>query len=392
MLHSPSLNILNQQIRIKREIKTLTDEESRDYIEHRLNLVGIKTSEIFTPAVISVIIKYAKGIPRVINIVCDNALLNGFSESKKKIDAKIIREVIKNLEGPVLRKTISTRIFRFLKKTNLIRHKKILSPQTMAEYNSSLSIHILDFISQRQIAVIFLSLLGLVGIVILMYGLLVYGSANRWNIESKWTSFFQTERHLVTAPKTATTKTSKVDVHYPSAETRAKIVESPQSAMTPSASSMPLRTKTISTETFIVKEGQSISLLAQKYYGISNITLVDLILDSNPEITNAHLISVNQKIRMPKITERSLIIKFSDHSYKIHVGTFRSPEYAEFYKNEPSLRGKKIEIIARKKTPKETWYKVVVGKFNSEDEVLKAISILKERNLLPLFGAVPKLK
>ena len=95
---------------------------------------------------------------------------------------------------------------------------------------------------------------------------------------------------------------------------------------------------------------------------------------------------------MSKITEGSLIIQSSDRTYKINVGTFWSPKSAEFYRGEASLRGKEIEILARKATPKETWYRVVVGKFDSEDEVLKVISILKERNLLPLFGAAPKLK
>jgi type II secretory pathway predicted ATPase ExeA len=100
ILNSPSLKILNQRIRIRREITNMTAEESRDYIEHHLKIVGSSTSDTFTPQAVSVITTYAKGIPRVINIVCDNAFFGGFSESKKKIDAKIIREVINNLEGP----------------------------------------------------------------------------------------------------------------------------------------------------------------------------------------------------------------------------------------------------------------------------------------------------
>ena len=204
-----------------------------------------------------------------------------------------------------------------------------------------------------------------------------------------WTSLFHTERPLIAAPQTTTTKTSKVDVHYPPVETRALPVESPQPAVPPSASLMRVNKETRSTESIIVKTGQSISSLAEQYYGRSNITLADLILDSNPEITNANLISVNQKIRMPKITEGSLIVQSSDRTYKINVGTFWSPKFAKLYRSEPSLRGKEIEIVARKVTPKETWYRVVVGKFDSEDEALKVISILKDRKLLPPFHSRP---
>jgi general secretion pathway protein A len=367
ILNSPSLKILNQRIRIRREITTMTAEESRDYIEHRLKLVGSSTSKTFTPKAISVIIEHAKGIPRIINIVCDNALLNGFSESKKIIDEKIIREVIRNLEGPSRWKFRPMRIFRFVKRTHPIRSERIHSSRILLT------------------AVILLFLFGLGGIVSLMFGFLRYGPLNQRGIESMWTSLFHTERPLVAAPKTTNTKTSKVDVHYPP-------VESPQPDAPPSTSSIRISNETLSMESIIVKKGQDIKSLAEQYYGRSNITIADLILDSNPEITNVHLISVNQKIRMPKITEGSLIVQSSDRTYKINVGTFWSPKFAKLYRSEPSLRGKEIEIVARKATPEDTWYRVVVGKFDSKDEALKVISILKDRKLLPLFIANPKLQ
>jgi len=371
MLSSPNLKILNRRIKIRSKITTLTAEESREYIEHRLKLVGSTTSGIFTPKAISMIIEHAKGIPRVINIVCDNALRNGFSESKKIIDEKTICEVIKNLEGPSRRKFRPTRIFRFVKRTHPIRRERILF--------------------SKKISVSLLSLLALGVIVILIFKFLLYEPSNRRSIESMWTSLFHTERSLVTYPKTTAIKIPKVDVHYPSVETRALKVESTKTAMPPSASSILVSKDAISTESIIVKKGQSIKSLAEQYYGRSNITIADLILDSNPEITNANLISVNQKIRMPKITEGSLIVQSSDRTYKINVRTFWSPKFAKLYRSEPSLRGKEIDIVAKKAAPNETWYRVVVGKFNSEDDALKVISILKDRKLLPLFTADLKL-
>ena len=365
ILSSSNLKILNQRIRIRSKITTLTAEESRDYIEHRLKLVGSSTSKTFTPKAISVIIEHAKGIPRIINIVCDNALLNGFSESKKIIDEKIIREVIKNLEGPSRWEFRPMRIFRFVKRTHPIRRERILSSRLLLT------------------AVILLFLLGLGGIVSLMFGFLRYGPSNQRSIESMWTSLFHTERPLVAASQTTNTKTSKVDVRYPP-------VESPQPDAPPSASSIRISNET-RMESIIVKKGQDIKSLAEQYYGRSNITIADFILDSNPEITDVHLISVNQKIRMPKITEGNLIVQSSDRTYKINVGTFWSPKFAKLYRSEPSLRGKEIEIVARKATPEDTWYRVVVGKFDSEDEALKVISILKDRKMLPLFTADLKL-
>ena len=307
-------------MRIRHEITNMTAEESRGYIEHRLKLVGSSTSKTFTPKAISIIIEHSKGIPRVINIVCDNALLNGFSESKKIIDEKIIREVIKNLEGPSRRKFKPRKIFRFAKRTHPIRRERILSP--------------------RKIPVSLLFLLGLGVIFFLMFGFLRYWPLNQRSIESMWTALFHTERSLVTAPQTTNTKTSKVNEHYQPVETRALPIESSQPPVTPSASLMRVNKETRTTKSIIIKTGQSISILAREYYGRSNITRCDFILDSNPEITDANLISVNQKVRMPKITEGSLIIQSSDRTYKINVGTFWSPKSAEFYRGEPSLKGK----------------------------------------------------
>ena len=169
MLNLSGLKIISQKTEIRSKIKALTEEESRKYVEHRLKLVGCSTTEIFSPKAISVVTNYAQGSPRVINIVCDNALMSSFTESKKKIDEKIILKVIKNLEGPSHRALMPVRNFSFVKRTNLIRHKRILTPRIMAEYNSNPSIHISDFISQKQIAVMFMLLLGLVVIVFLMW-------------------------------------------------------------------------------------------------------------------------------------------------------------------------------------------------------------------------------
>ena len=77
-----------------------------------------------------------------------------------------------------------------------------------------------------------------------------------------WTSLFHTERPLVAAPQTTNTKTSKVDVHYPPVETRALKVESTKTAMPPSASSILVSKDAISTESIIVKKGQSIKMLS----------------------------------------------------------------------------------------------------------------------------------
>ena len=139
------------------------------------------------------------------------------------------------------------------------------------------------------------------------------------------------------------------------------------------------------TEVIVVKRGETLSLLAKNYYHSANPTLIDLILQSNPEITNADLINVDQKMKIPKITAESLVSQSPDHTFKIHMGTFWSSELPRLYRDEPMLKGKTIEIIPLKISPTEIWYRVLVGNFQNRDEALNMVFFLKKKGLLPSF-------
>jgi cell division protein FtsN len=141
------------------------------------------------------------------------------------------------------------------------------------------------------------------------------------------------------------------------------------------------RTKEIA----VAKKKDCIFSLAQKHYHVANGTLVDLILQSNPEIENIHFINVNQKIKIPEITAESPIIELPNHTYEIHLGTFLTKILAEAYKQGLSLEGKRLEIIPLRVSPGETWYRVIAGKFDARDDCLKVIAMLKEKVLLPIF-------
>jgi type II secretory pathway predicted ATPase ExeA len=83
---------------IRRRIKALGQKESKRYICQRLKLVGTSISSAFTPEAISMIIDYARGIPRTINILCDNAFPVSHGLGRKRVDVDIIRQVIKDME------------------------------------------------------------------------------------------------------------------------------------------------------------------------------------------------------------------------------------------------------------------------------------------------------
>lgn len=95
-LESAELRQLRQRIAVRAVIRPLTPRESREYIQHRLALAGGKGAAIFSPGALKSIVKFAKGAPRILNIICDNALIAGFAEQQSSITRKLIRNVIRD--------------------------------------------------------------------------------------------------------------------------------------------------------------------------------------------------------------------------------------------------------------------------------------------------------
>jgi general secretion pathway protein A len=96
-LEEPSLRQLRQRIAIRYALAPLTRADTNRYIEHRLTIAESRGLVSFTDAAVDRIYEYSRGIPRLVNILCANALLLGFGAGKRKIDGDIIGEVIGDL-------------------------------------------------------------------------------------------------------------------------------------------------------------------------------------------------------------------------------------------------------------------------------------------------------
>jgi general secretion pathway protein A len=90
---------LRQRITVTYNIDTLTEAETREYIAHRLKVAG-GINEIFNEKAIRKIYSFSKGYPRLINIICDHALLTGYAQDLITITPKIIKECSKELRLP----------------------------------------------------------------------------------------------------------------------------------------------------------------------------------------------------------------------------------------------------------------------------------------------------
>ncbi len=99
VLVSPEFLALRQRIVLAYNIDRLSGSETRQYIEYRLRVAGAQR-ELFSPKALHEIHCLSKGIPRVINTICDHALLTGYTRDLKDITPAIIRECHRELQLP----------------------------------------------------------------------------------------------------------------------------------------------------------------------------------------------------------------------------------------------------------------------------------------------------
>ena len=90
---------VRQRITVSYHIEPLTETEVREYIKHRLKIAGTN-KEIFSKDAVREIFLFSAGYPRLINIICDHALLTGYVSGLKSIDKKVIQECEKELRIP----------------------------------------------------------------------------------------------------------------------------------------------------------------------------------------------------------------------------------------------------------------------------------------------------
>jgi type II secretory pathway predicted ATPase ExeA/TolA-binding protein len=95
-LLSPMCRALRQRITLFYDIAPLTAKETQEYIEHRLRVAGTN-QQVFTPSAISEIHNFTRGYPRLINILCDRAMLTGFVMGQSKINVTLVMESIKEI-------------------------------------------------------------------------------------------------------------------------------------------------------------------------------------------------------------------------------------------------------------------------------------------------------
>jgi general secretion pathway protein A len=311
-LDAIELRAFRDRVTTRYRIAPLDEQECREYIDHRLRVVGSSSVAVFMPDVVKRIHQFSKGIPRVINHLCDRALLAGFTMSQRVIDESIIKDVFKDMSylGPP--------------KPWILRRPGLL-------YTAA--------------------------------GMIVAAALG-----------FGTYAILKPAREIAAPVVVEAPAPIKTKGTAKKIAPQPAA---------------VQYRVVTVKRGTTLTLLSQQHYNGVNPTLLDLILEHNPQIRDVNRIAENEKIRIPIVTDRLLLRMEPDRGYGIFLGTFVDPQSVEVFRKQAVLRDKAIRIAPRKVSNVETWHRVSVDGFQTEEQALQALQNLRGQGLLPAFAAPP---
>jgi general secretion pathway protein A len=117
---------IRQRISINYHLKPLSKNDTREYIRHRLKIAGTD-KKIFKANALPGVMSFSKGYPRLINAVCDHALLTAYVKGVKEIDAKIIKECARDLRLPGEQEQESSKISKWVAKNRI---KPTASPKS----------------------------------------------------------------------------------------------------------------------------------------------------------------------------------------------------------------------------------------------------------------------
>src|SRR6516164_270501 len=97
-LDAPALEQLAQRVRLRFHLQNLTEAETQSYIQHRLDVAGAGDRELFAPDTFPVIFRYTGGVPRLVNTLCDTAMMAAYTADRGIVTREDIDSAVNELQ------------------------------------------------------------------------------------------------------------------------------------------------------------------------------------------------------------------------------------------------------------------------------------------------------
>ena len=301
-LDQPGLRQLKQRVAVQCRLDPLKDEEVGPYIDFRLRAAGYEGKGLFHREAVQQIAFYSKGIPRLINIICDNALLIAYAESRKIVSVDIIKQVARDL-----------RIGSKVQITNADPNPAFLSantkPQTfIRKPPNGASVHRARLFARAGVGTA-------LGILFLVVVASVIDPRNLLiSIAGQSLKVVEHNLNQETVPQKAN---AKVELQWKG-------------------------------QRVMIRSGATIYKIAIDAYGANTDLGMDLIKELNPQIEDLNWVFAGQDLLLPSLTRETLLRQQPDGSYHLIVASFRSLKGADEHARLLRNKGYQVTITPRR--------------------------------------------
>ena len=330
-LAQPHLRQLKQRVALQCRLHPLKATEVGPYIDSRLQAAGYEGPGLFQLEAIERVAFYSKGIPRLMNIICDNALLNAYAVSQHIVSGDMVEEVARDLDlrsdsyateadlAPVVvAAEAKTDAIMVPVPNEVFRHP--WSAGTRAGIRALLAMSVT--ISAAAV---------------------IYSAAALFSSSGKPLGFFLHGRNLWAVAS------GQLQAD-PKAETEAK---HPDQRIT-------------------IQAGSTIQKVAADAYGANTTLGMNLIKDFNPKIQNLNWVFPGQEIVLPALTRENLLQKKSDGSYRIIVAAFAKRAEADAFVRDLADNRYHVAITPNRVANDLVLQRVEIDGLRNLDEALRA--------------------
>jgi type II secretory pathway predicted ATPase ExeA len=408
-LNRPELRQLKQRIAIQCRLERLDEEEVGPFINYRLGAVGYKGHQLFTPDAVEEIAYYSRGFPRLINILCDNALLIAYATSRKRVTGDIIAEVAGDLRFELRRGEPLTavesqqlpsdvgsterpdtfplwRAFDHKKAYNKNRRRfRIITAMLLLGiggigfYAGQVNSSLLEGLKEK-LGPWHKTLQGTIG------GGIGTSEHRESPLRGDQPSSVD-ERHAASSGKdgpapaaelsTVKARRETPDTHVTSEPTKTNDGE--RISTTARGGKEEVGTVgRVSEEAswrekpMVVQRGSTIAEIAANVYGAQRDLGLDLIKEHNIHIENLNRIGAGQRLWLPPLSRETLVRQQPDGSYRLILASFRTPQRAEQLAQLARLKSYDIVVTARPVSKNLRLHRVEINGLENSDAVDRA--------------------
>jgi type II secretory pathway predicted ATPase ExeA len=424
-LAQPGLRQLRQRIALRCRLDRLKESEVEAYIRSRLETAGARKADLFEGRALQRIVAYSSGVPRLINIICDNALVIAYAASAKRVSPAIVEEVASDLglnAAPPRPPAVALEARPTPSEAPAPiepRSTPPIEPRSTAPIERRSTAEILRrrglrrapgrrWLGWARLGV--LTAFVAVGSATLLYApsITEHISAMRTSMKSAWGDLAERAtlaRHRTSAastpvrplPDAGVTEdagrgrepldqlTQPVGHHgaegvtaptLPAATPTEPAASAPALSLPPRPSNPPLTSASpvasAGHRAITIPGGATIADLAFRIYGGYNVLAIDLIKEFNPQVENLNSIRAGEQLQLPSLDAETLIRKQPNGHYRLIIGSFLSSQAAERMRVRLRRAGYEATITTRRLTDHLEVHRVELTELPTRDVARKA--------------------